>query len=389
MPKPLNVGIVGYKFMGRAHSNAYLKAPYFFDLPRVPTLKVACGRDNAAVKAFADRWGWESTESSWEAMVARDDVDLIDISTPTNTHVDIAIAAAKAGKHILCEKPMALSVAEARAMYEAADAAGVRHLVGFNYRRVPAIRLAKKMIENGDLGDIYHWRGTYQQDWIVDPDFPLTWQLQKETAGYGPHADLNSHSVDLARFLVGEISTVQCTLAQFVRQRRLQEGSAGTAFSATAGEGMGDVTVDDASLMQVEFANGAIGSFEATRFATGRKNHNCFEIYGSQGSLSFNLERLNELEFFSRRDPVGAQGFRTILVTEADHPYISAWWPPGHVIGYEHTFIHEVADLVHCIEEDRDIEPSFYDGLRCMQVLETAAESARKGVRMTVDKGVG
>jgi predicted dehydrogenase len=382
----IGIGIVGYKFMGRAHSNAYRKAPHFFDLPRIPELKVACGRDSAGVQDFADRWGWQDTESSWAEMVVRDDIEIVDISSPTNSHVEIAVAAARAGKHILCEKPMALSVDEARRMRDAAREAQVKHIVGFNYRRVPAIQLAKRMIDSGELGEIYHWRGTYLQDWIVDPNFPLTWQLRKETAGFGPHGDLNSHSVDLARYLVGEIASVQCSMASFVRERFLP-GDDDLAFSATAGKGKGEVTVEDASFMLVQFANGALGSFEASRFASGRKNYNCFEIYGSKGSVLFNLERLNELQVFSRDDPSGSQGFKTIMVTEAEHPYVSAWWPPGHIIGYEHTFVHQIADFVSAIDGGHDIAPNFDDGLRCMEVLEAAAQAAEEGKRIVVPAG--
>ena len=290
MSSELKIGIVGYKFMGKAHSNAYHKARRFFDLPIRPILKVACGRHEKQLNDFIDNWGWQEAETSWERVVERDDVDLIDISSPTNTHKDVAIAAARAGKHILCEKPMALNAAEAREMYEAAKSAGVTHAVGFNYRRVPAVRLAKRMIEEGRLGRIFHWRGAYLQDWIVDPSFPLTWHLRKEAAGYGPHGDLNSHSVDLARYLVGEIKFVQCAMANFITERSLPDEAQEMAFEAAAAEGRAEVTVEDASLMIVEFENGALGSFEATRFAPGRKNHNSFEIYGSKGSLAFNLE---------------------------------------------------------------------------------------------------
>ncbi len=387
MANDLNIGLVGYKFMGKAHSNAYHKAGRFFDLPMRPVLKVACGRHLDQLGEFAGNWGWQQTETSWQSVVERDDVDLIDISSPTHTHKQIAIAAARAGKHIFCEKPMALNAGEAREMYQAAKAAGVKHAIGFNYRRVPAIRFAKRLIDQGKLGRIFHWRGAYQQDWIVDPNFPLTWHLRKETAGYGPHGDLNSHSVDLARYLVGEIKSVQCLMANFIRERNLPDEADETAFGASTGSGRGEVSVEDASLMNVEFDSGAIGSFEATRFASGRKNYNHFEIYGSLGSLCFNLERLNELQVFSRADDAESQGFKTVMVTESTHPYISAWWPPGHVIGYEHTFVHEVADFVECIHDDKEMSPNFYDGWQCMEVLDAAAESAREGRRVDVPRG--
>jgi predicted dehydrogenase len=384
MSGQINIAIVGYKFMGKAHSNAYHKAGRFFDLPCDLTLKVACGRHERSLNEFAKNWGWQETDVSWRKAVERDDVDLVDISSPTNTHLEIVLAAARAGKHILCEKPMARNADEARQMYEAVRQAGVRHAIGFNYRRVPAIRLAKHLIDDGKLGQIYHWRGAYLQDWIVDPNFPLTWHLRKEAAGYGPHGDLNSHSVDLARYLVGEIKTVQCTMAHFIRERTLPDEEQETAFEAAAGTGRGEVTVDDASFMVVEFENGALGSFEATRFASGRKNYNAFEIYGSNGSLTFNLERMNELEFYSRDDDSGTQGFKTIPVTESTHPYISAWWPPGHIIGYEHTFVHQAADFARCIHDGSEYEPNFHDGLRCMEVLDAAALSAEEGRRVQV-----
>lgn len=391
MARTLNIGIVGYKFMGKAHSNAYLQAPRFFPSNSKLVLKVACGRHGKALEEFARNWGWQETETSWEKLIQRPDIDIVDIASPTYTHKDIAIAAARAGKHILLEKPMALNAGEARQMVEAVAQAGVKHAIGFNYRRVPAVRLAKQMIADGKLGQIYHWRGAYLQDWIVDPNFPLTWHLQREKAGYGPHGDLNSHSVDLARYLVGEVKSVSCTMVQFIAERPLPDEEKETAFAAArgTGTGIGKVGVDDASFMVVEFANGALGTFEATRFAPGRKNYNYFEIYGSKGSLVFNLERLNELQYFSRDEPIGAQGFRTIQVTEANHPYLAAWWPPGHIIGYEHTFIHQVVDFVRCIEEDATMEPNFHDGLRCMEVLDAAARSHREGRRMTVSAGEG
>jgi predicted dehydrogenase len=276
---------------------------------------------------------------------------------------------------------MALSVTAAQDMLQAAEKNRVKHYLNHNYRRCPAIQLARKLIDDGRIGRIFHWRGAYQQDWIVDPEFPLTWHLQKETAGTGPHGDLNSHSVDLARFLVGDIRTVSCLMASFVPERPLPGAGAAT-FTAGKSSGpreLAKVTVEDASLMMVEFENGAIGSFEATRFAPGRKNRNSFEIYGSEGSLAFDLERMNELQFHSRKDPDQAQGFRTILATEPSHPYISHWWPPGHIIGYEHGFVHAAADFINAIAEDKPISPNFVDGLNCIQVLEAGIRSAQTG----------
>jgi predicted dehydrogenase len=386
MSKQLRVAIIGYRFMGKAHSNAWLQAGRFFDLESQPVLKVACGRDQESLGEFAERWGWEETETDWHKVIERDDVDVIDISLPQHLHCAVATAAAKAGKHIFCEKPMALTVAEAQEMLNAAEAAHVKHYLNHNYRRCPAVQLARRLIEEGKIGRIFHWRGAYQQDWIVDPDFPLTWHLQKEIAGSGPHGDLNSHSVDLAHYLVGDIATVGCLTAKFVETRPLPSKGAGTfdAGGSKSSKEVGEVTVEDASLMNVEFANGAVGSFEATRFASGRKNRNTFEIYGNNGGLAFDLERLNELQYHSRVEPDYVQGFRTILVTESSHPYIRNWWPPGHIIGYEHSFVHAVADFVNAIDKDLPIQPNFFDGLKCIKVLEAGLQSAASGKRVAV-----
>ncbi|MFZ1397452.1 MAG: Gfo/Idh/MocA family oxidoreductase [Candidatus Promineifilaceae bacterium] len=384
--KTMNVAIIGTKFMGKAHSNAWLNAPRFFDMGIKPVLKVACGQNEAELKAFAERWGWEETETDWRKVVERDDVDIVDISVPTHLHRDIAVAAAKAGKHIFCEKPFALNLAEAREMYEAADAAGIVHYVNHNYRRCPAVMLAKRLIDEGKIGRIFHWRGAYLQDWIVDPEFPLTWHLRAETAGTGPHGDLNSHSIDLARFLVGDIKSVSAMMTTFIKERPLPGAGAAT-FSAGSGESseMGQVTVDDASFMLAEFENGALGSFEASRFAPGRKNYNYFEIYGSNGSIVFNLERMNELQLFLRDDPAYAQGFRTIIATEGgQHAYVANWWPPGHIIGYEHEFHHAVVDFMQAIETGGEIRPNFYDGVKEVEVLQAGVQSAQAGERVAI-----
>ena len=382
--KELRVAIIGYNFMGKAHSNAWLQAARFFDLPMQPVLQVACGRNENALRAFADNWGWKHTETDWRKVVEREDVDVVDISLPQHLHHEVAIAAALAGKHLFCEKPMALKSSDAEAMLRAAEQAKVTHYVNHNYRRTPAVRLARQLIEEGRLGRIYHWRGAYQQDWIIDPDFPLTWHLRKETAGSGPHGDLNSHSVDLAHYLVGDIRTVSCLTANFIKERPLPGDGAATFTAGSGGAGRGEVTVEDASLMMVEFVNGALGSFEATRFAAGRKNRNSFEIYGSEGALSFDLERMNELQYFSRNDPSHAQGFRNILATESCHPYIQHWWPPGHIIGYEHGFTHAVADFVQAVADGRPVNPNFQDGLKCIRVLEGALQSAASGQRQSL-----
>ena len=382
--KKINVAIIGTKFMGRAHSNAWLQSSKFFDVGLEPVLKVACGQDPDETADFAENWGWEFVETDWRKVVDREDVDVVDICTPTYLHKDIAVAAAENGKHLFCEKPVALNYAEAREMYEAAEAAGIVHYLNHNYRRVPAIVFAKHLIEEGKIGEIYHWRGTYLQDWITDPEFTLTWHLQKKFAGAGPHYDLNSHSVDLARYLVGEINSVAAILKTFINERPLPGAGAGTFKLGSASTEVGQVTVDDAAFMVTEFENGALGSFEASRFANGRKNFNYFEIYGSKGSLIFNLERMNELEYLNLEDPADEQGFRTMLVTNASHPYLEAWWPPGHIIGYEHEFTHAVVDFLDAVEHGTKITPNLYDGMKIIQVLEAAMLSSDTGKRVDI-----
>ncbi|MDC0934970.1 Gfo/Idh/MocA family oxidoreductase [Pirellulales bacterium] len=377
--RELRIGLIGYNFMGKAHSQAWRNAPLYFDLEAKPVLKVVCGRSTDRVRSFAERWGWEEFATDWRRVVERDDIDVIDVSTPTFLHHDMVVAAAEAGKHIFCEKPFALCSVEARKMLDAAESAGVIHYLNHNYRRCPAVRLARKLIDDGKIGKIYHWRGAYLQSWIVDPHFPLTWQLQSEFAGAGPHYDLNSHSVDLARYLVGEISTVSAMTSRFISQRPLPAATATAFQGGSEGGETGDVTVEDASFMTVKFDCGALGSFDASRFALGRKNYNLFEIYGSEGSVRFNLERMNELEYFSAADPDVAQGFRTILATEPSHDYVANWWPPGHTIGYEHEFTHAVVDFVDAVSSGRPVEPNFRDGLACMQVLEAGLRSAESG----------
>jgi predicted dehydrogenase len=330
------------------------------------------------LKEFAERWGWKHTETDWKKLVRREDVDIVDVSLPQNLHREVAVEAAKAGKHIFCEKPLATSVADAQAMLEAAQKAGVVHYLNHNYRRCPAVRLAKRLIDEGKIGRLFHWRGAYLQSWIIDPSFPLTWQLRKETAGWGPHIDLNSHSVDLARYLVGEIRSVIAMSKRFIDERPLPDEAVARAFQGgTKGSEKGKVTVEDALFMVAEFENGALGSFETSRFAAGRKNYNYFEIYGSKGALAFDFERMNELQYFSSDDPAYAQGFRNILATEGAHDYMANWWPPGHIIGYEHTFINTVYNVITAIARNRLPSPNFYDGLKCQAVLEAASNSVK------------
>ncbi|WP_353722475.1 Gfo/Idh/MocA family oxidoreductase [Dyadobacter sp. 676] len=377
MKKQINIGIVGYKFMGRAHSNAWIKAPLFFDTPSTPVLKAACGRHQESLSEFAKNWGWEQTETDWRKLITRPDIDIVDIALPQYLHYEVALAAAKAGKHIFCEKPLSMDSAQAVEMLKVCQENGVKHYLNHNYRRTPAVALAKRMIEEGKIGRIFHWRCAYQQDWIVDPSFPLTWQLKKETAKAGPQWDLNSHAVDLAHFLVGDIVSVSSLTTNFIKERPIADETAtGSLTGASKGDEMGEVTVEDAALMMVRFRNGAVGSFEATRFATGRKNRLTFEIYGSKGSLVFDLERMNELQYYSNEDAKGEHGFRTILATEAVHPYAGHWWPAGHIIGYEHAFVHAVVDFLNAIENNTEIKPDFADGLKIIQVLEAGLQSA-------------
>jgi len=353
--------------MGRAHSNAWMDVGKFYDLPAMPVMKAACDNVAENLEPFCKRFGWQSREKDWQKLVARDDIDVIDICTSNNVHMPIAVAAAKAGKHLICEKPVAMNADEAKAMLDAAKAAGVLHMVAFNYRRVPAIALAKQIIEEGKIGKVFHFNAVYYQDWLVDPAFPYVWRHDKSVAGSGAHGDMNAHIVDLARFLVGEVEAVCGAEEVFIKERQMPGGS-----------GKGTVTADDALFSLARFADGALGSFMATRFASGRKNYLRFELFGSEGSLLFNLERLNEIQYYTRSEAGREQGFRTILATESDHPYINKWWPPGHIIGWEHTFIHEVGDFLTAVGTNQPIAPNFYDGLRNQQVLDAMQQAAAK-----------
>ena len=378
MNNELRIGLIGSKFMGRAHSNAWKKAGLLFDLPAQPVLQMACSRHEASLREFATQWGWRETETDWKKVVTSPHVDVVDIALPQHLHHEVALAAASEGKHIFCEKPLAMTSGQAEEMLRVCEQNKVVHYLNHNYRRTPAIAFARRLVDQGKLGRIFHWRSAYQQDWIVDPAFPLTWQLRAETAQAGPQWDLNSHAVDLAHYLVGPIATVSALTAQFVAERPLaDESSSGNLQAEALGEAKGKVTVEDAALMMVQFENGAVGSFEATRFATGRKNALTFEVYGSKGSLMFDLERMNELRFYSVDDPEGCQGFRTIQTTEAAHPYAASWWPPGHIIGYEHSFVHAAVDFIAAIASGGTIEPNFASGVQILKVLEAGLESAR------------
>ena len=376
MSKPvLNVGLIGYQFMGKAHSNAYRQVGRFFDLPYDIRLHTICGRSESGVRAAAEKFGWENYETDWRNVVENPEIDIVDISTPGDSHAEISIAASRAGKIVFCEKPIGNTLEEAKAMYDAVKASGRPSAVFHAYRKAPAVALAKKMIEEGRLGTIYHIRATYLQDWIADPEFPLVWRLEKDKAGSGAHGDLGAHLIDLARHLVGEFSEVCGMLHTFIKQRPVL-AEVDDRLGGKAGSEMGDVTVDDSSLFLAKFENGAIGTFEATRMALGRKNHNRFEINGSQGSLVFNVERMNELEFFDNTDSEETHGFRLIQTTGSSHPYTGNYWPVGHIIGYEHTFINLLADAFAAIHDKKRIEPDYEDGLRNQIVLDAVERSS-------------
>ncbi|MHB0878653.1 MAG: Gfo/Idh/MocA family protein [Anaerolineae bacterium] len=375
MADKIGVGLVGYQFMGKAHSNAYRQIAHFFKPPVLPEMRCLCGRNEEAVRAAAAEFGWPETCSDWRQLLKRDDIGIIDIAAPGNMHMPIAIAAAEAGKNIFCEKPLGNSLDEAVAMTEAAEKAGVKAMVNFNYRYVPAVQLAKRLIDEGRIGEIRHWRGVYLQDWIIDPDFPLVWRLRKEVSGSGALGDIAAHNIDLARYLVGEFYEVAAADKTFIKERPLP-GEAGGAWGTSGGSGRGEVTVDDAVVVIARLKSGAIGTVEATRFAAGRRNFNSFEINGSRGSIFFNLERMNELQYFSLDDPDYLQGFRLIQASGGAFKYAANWWPPAHIIGYEHTFVHSVFEFMSAIGENRQPVPNFRDGTRTQAVLDAVAKAA-------------
>jgi predicted dehydrogenase len=372
--------MIGYRFMGKAHSNAWRQASRFFSLKADVEMHTICGRDPKGVEEARAQFGWTNASTDWKAVVNSPDIDLVDVNTPNDTHAEIAIAAARAGKHVLCEKPLAMNVAQCRDMLEAVKKAKVVHMVCHNYRRIPAIAQAKKMIQDGAIGDVFHYHARYSQDWIVDPEFPLVWRLQKGISGSGAHGDINAHIIDLARYLVGEFKEVCGLMHTFIKERPLlDESGKGQGLTAKGSRTMGRVTVDDAALFIGRFKNGALANLEATRFALGRKNHIEIEINGSKGSLHFDFEDMNRLKFFDNTQPGDRQGFSDILVTQPGgaHPYVGNWWPPGHIIGYEHTFVHTVADFVNACVGGKAIQPTFEDGLANQRVLEAVEESAK------------
>ncbi len=374
----LGVGMLGYAFMGKAHTNAFKKLDYIYTPPPARARLVAiAGRNQERVEAAAQRYGYEKAVTDWHALVDDPDIQVFDNGAPNNVHAESCIAAARAGKHIICEKPLGRNAAEAKLMWEAARQAGIVHMCAFNYRFVPAIRLAREIIQAGRLGRIYHFRARYLQEWITDPAFPMVWRMDAETAGTGAIGDLGTHIIDIARFLVGEPATISANTATFIPERSTAEG------------GNGQVTVDDAFAATLTFANGAIGTLEATRFARGRRNHQALEINGEKGSLAFNMERLNELEVYLPEEEKisDAQGFRQVLVTESTHPFVGAWWPQGHIIGWEHTFVHEIKHFFEAVVEGKSVAPDgadFEDGYRASVVADAIVESARSGQRVTI-----
>jgi predicted dehydrogenase len=383
---PLRIGMVGYAFMGAAHSQAWRTVNRVYDLPLQANMVAVAGRTGAAVQAAAARLGWAEAVTDWRELLDRTDIDLIDICTPGDSHAEIAIAALGAGKHVLCEKPLANSVPEAEAMVEAAAAArafGVRSACGYNYRRVPAVTLLRDLVAAGRLGDIRHVRAVYLQDWITDPQFPLVWRLQKDRAGSGALGDIGAHIVDMTQFVTGQqITGVTALTETFVKTRPLPTQSTGLAATGDT-SAHGRVTVDDAALFLARMSGGAVATYEATRFATGRKNGLRIEVNGSLGSAVFDLERLNELQFYDGAAPSDTQGFTRMLVTEPTHPYMSAWWPPGHLIGYEHSFTHQARDLIEAIATGADPSPSFQEALAVQQVLDAVQRSASGGAGWT------
>ena len=395
MTGKLRVGMVGYSFMGAAHSHAWRTAPRFFDLPVIPELTALAGRNADGVRAAAAKFGWDSVETDWRRLVERDDIDVIDICSPGNTHAEIAIAALEAGKHVLCEKPLANSVEEAEQMASVAAAAaarGVYSMCGFTYRRTPALALAKRMVDEGRLGSIRHVRAQYLQDWLSDADAPLTWRLDKAKSGSGSLGDLGAHSIDAAQWITGHrITGVSGLLETFVKERPIGGDFVGLGGHGGADGPKGPVTVDDAAIFTARFGGraaagktsdggGPIGVFEATRFALGRKNAMRLELNGTLGSLAFDFEDMNVLSYYNAADEPDA-GFRRIIVTEPSHPYAGNWWPTGHGLGYEHGFTHQAVDFVTAIAEGRQPEPSFTDALQVQKVLAAVESSAAEDSR--------
>ncbi|MFL6351201.1 MAG: Gfo/Idh/MocA family protein [Bryobacteraceae bacterium] len=370
--RPLRIGLVGCGFMGRAHSNAYKRVGDFFDLENCPVLQAVCGRDQTKVSQFAARWGFESTETDWKKLIERQDIDVVDIATPNDTHAQIAIAAAGAGKMILCEKPLARTVAEAEQMVQAVEQSRVANMVWYNYRRVPAITLAKQLMDEGRLGRIFHYRSKFLQDWTISADVPqggpALWRLDAKIAGTGVTGDLLSHCIDTAQWLNGPIRSVSAVAETFIKERQHQQSGKREP-----------VHIDDAAAFLARFENGSLATFEATRYARGHKALYTFEINGEEGSLAWDLEDLHRLQFFDHRDEAQVRGWRSIHMTDGEHPYMKHWWVPGLQIGYEHTFVHQVADFISGLSSNRVPGPSFRDALATEHVVDAVIKSAQSG----------
>ncbi len=389
MEKPtVRIALIGYRFMGKLHSHAYNMVQQLMDPPCRIELAVLCGRDSSALKAAQEAWGWREISTDWRAVVARTDIDAVDIAVPGNAHAEIALAALAKGKHVLCEKPLANTLADAEAMVDAAEASGKVHMVGFNYRRAPAVQLARRLIDEGRLGKIFQVRGTYLQDWAADPNVPLTWRFDRSVAGSGSLGDLLTHVLDMTRFLVGDFEEVTALSHTFVARRPLPANFSGTGLGhagQAASDSFGSVDVDDVTAVLARLEGGVIGVFEATRFATGFKNALCLEVHGDRGAIRFDLERMNELDYYAvETEEPTRQGFRRILATHPDHPYMQYWWPEGHIVGYDVTFAHEIHDWLSAIIRSQPVSPDFTDGMRCQAVVDAIASSAQKRVTVSL-----
>lgn len=372
MVKPLNIGMIGYGFMGKAHSNAYRRVSNFFELQHEPILKAICARNAESARTFADQWGYESIETDWRRLIDRDDIDAVDICVPNNLHKEIAIACAEAGKMILCEKPIAMNVAEGEAMCAAVEKAGVPNMVWYNYRRVPAVSFAKQIIDRGDLGRIFHYRANFLQDWTIAEDLPqggaALWRLDVNAAGSGVTGDLLAHCIDTAIWLNGTINNVSAMTETFVKERMHNETGK-----------VEPVGIDDACAFMCRFENGSMGLFESTRYARGHKALYTFEINGEHGSLKWDLHDLNRLEYFNHRDQGDVRGWRSIHVTDGDHPYLGNWWVPGLSLGYEHSFVHAVADFLKGLETGTPVGPTFRDAMETQKVCDAVLDSGKSG----------
>ena len=362
------MGMIGAKYMGRAHTHGYTDLALFTDINAQFIKKTICAT-SPAVKETAERWGWESWTTDWRNIINDPEIDVVDIAGPSIIHSQIAIAAMKSGKHVLCEKPMAMNIDDAREMVRVAEEMGVVNMVGFNCRCVPAVELAKQMIDNGAVGRLYHFRGIYQQDWLSDPNYPITWRLKKDLAGNGVHGDQGAHVIDIMRYWIGEAAEVVCDQRIYYKKRPIAAYSHG--ILAQTGTEMSEVTADDASSMIIKFKDSdAMGYIESTRNGTGHKNQNRIEVSGEKGTIIFDMENMNVLQYYNAEDPIDQRGFKTIQVTEPNHPYMGNWWAAGHILGYGDTFIHQAKNLIEAIVEHREAKPNFKDGYECQRILE-------------------